>query len=436
MQKKLIFAHMAREIFKKTWLSLVAILLWAVPSWADEPLTLQACRQAARQAGRIDVLRENAEDNRTAGKNLAQSPYGVKAGAYGHISYQSDTPNPANLTDFPFVIHPVSQFQYHAGFGVSVPIYSGGRRKLAAELDEVERDLDLLAVDRQAMELDQAVDNLYLSVLLGKTGSEILQSQLQAVTIKLNDVKEAFDAGKVYSNAVLEVEAKIAALEARIAGNDAEVEGAAKALSLLTGLEIGKDTSLEKPDLRTLIEEEAEDPALASLDLQLKKIELQKSFSRASALPSVKAVGSVGYGQWQLNFFDNNPNFYGVVGVTLQIPISDWRDVINRNKMLDSAAEALEIRREEADKHKSAALQQFDSQIAKYEALLKGSQETIRKYETLCEELDKLTRQGRVPASDYLTALEQLSSARLDSELNATLILQLRLRRDRYISAL
>ena len=427
---------MAREIFKKTGPTLIAVLLWAIPAWADEPLTLLSCRQAAREAGRIDVLRENAEDARSAGKNLAQSPYGVKAGAYGHISYQSDTPNPANLTDFPFVIHPVSQFQYHAGFGVSVPIYSGGRRKLAAELDEVERDLDLLAVDRQAMELDQAVDNLYLSVLLGKTGTEILQSQLQAVTIKLNDVKEAFDAGKVYSNAVLEVEAKIAALEARIAGNEAEVEGAAKALSLLTGLEITKDTPLEKPDLQTLIEEGAKDPALASLDLQLRKIELQKSFSRAAALPSLKAVGSVGYGQWQLNFFDNNPNFYGIVGVTLQIPISDWRDVINRNKMLDNAAEALEIRREEADKHKSAALQQFDSQIAKYEALLKGSQETVKKYEALCEELDKLTQQGRVPASDYLTALEQLSSARLDSELNATLILQLRLRRDRFISAL
>ncbi|MBR4775630.1 MAG: TolC family protein [Bacteroidales bacterium] len=426
---------MARVIFKKTGLTLIVLLLWAFPAWAGEPLTLQACRQAAREAGRIDVLQQNAEDNRDAGKKLAQSPYQMKAGAYGHISYQSDTPNPANLTDFPFVIHPVSQFQYHAGFGIALPLYSGGRKKLAAQIDEVDRDLDLLTIDRQAMELDQAVDNLYLSVLLGKTGSEILQSQLQAVTIKLKDVQEAFDAGKVYRNAVLEVEAKIAALEARIAGNDAEVEGAAKALALLTGLEITKDTPLEKPELEALLED-AEDPALASLDLQLRKIELQKEFSRASALPSVKAIGSVGYGQWQLNFFDNNPNFYGIVGVTLQIPISDWRDVSNRNKMLDSAAEALQIRREEADKHKSAALQQFDSQIAKYEALLKGSQETVEKYKALCEELDKLTQQGRVPASDYLTALEQLSSARLDSELNATLILQLRLRRDRFISTL
>ena len=426
---------MARVFFKKTGLSLLVLLLWGVSAWADEPLTLQACRQAARETGRIDVLQQNAEDAREAGRNLARSPYQMKAGAYGHLSYQSDTPNPANLTDFPFVIHPVSQFQYHAGVGLSLPIYSGGRKKLAAQLDEVDRDLDLLSIDRQAMELDQAVDNLYLSVLLGKTGSEILQSQLQAVTIKLNDVKEAFSAGKVYRNAVLEVEAKIATLEARIAGNDAEVEGAAKALSLLTGLDIGKDTPLEKPDLETLLEE-VEDPGLASLDLQLKKIDLQKRFSRASALPSIKAVGSVGYGQWQLNFFDNNPNFYGIVGVTLQIPISDWRDVSNRNKLLDHAAEALEIRREETGIHKSAALQQFDSQIAKYEALLKGSQETVKKYQALCEELDKLTRQGSVPASDYLTALEQLSSARLDSELNATLILQLRLRRDRFFSAL
>lgn len=426
---------MARVFFKKTGLSLLVLLLWGVSAWADEPLTLQACRQAARETGRIDVLQQNAEDAREAGRNLAGSPYQMKAGAYGHLSYQSDTPNPANLTDFPFVIHPVSQFQYHAGVGLSLPIYSGGRKKLAAQLDEVDRDLDLLSIDRQAMELDQAVDNLYLSVLLGKTGSEILQSQLQAVTIKLNDVKEAFSAGKVYRNAVLEVEARIATLEARIAGNDAEVEGAAKALSLLTGLDIGKDTPLEKPDLETLLEE-VEDPGLASLDLQLKKIDLQKRFSRASALPSVKAVGSVGYGQWQLNFFDNNPNFYGIVGVTLQIPISDWRDVSNRNKLLDHAAEALEIRREETGIHTSVALQQFDSQIAKYEALLKGSQETVKKYQALCEELDKLTRQGSVPASDYLTALEQLSSARLDSELNATLILQLRLRRDRFFSAL
>lgn len=420
---------------KTVFAALALLLSVAGPLYAGEPLTLQACRQAAREAGRIDVLQQNAEDAREAGQNLAKSPYQMKAGAYGHISYQSDTPNPASLTDFPFAIHPVSQFQYHAGVGLSLPIYSGGRKKLAAQIDEIDRDLDVLSIDRQAMELDQAVDNLYLSVLLGKTGLEILNSQLQAVTIKLNDVKEAFDAGKVYRNAVLEVEAKIAALNARIAGNEAELDGAAKSLALLTGLDIDKDTPLEKPDLQALIED-AEDPALASLDLELRKIELQKDFSRASALPSIKAVGTVGYGQWQLNFFDNNPNFYGLVGITLQIPISDWRDVNNRNKMLDNAAEALEIRREEADKHKNAALQQYDSQIAKYEALLKGSQETVEKYQTLCDELDKLTRQGSVPASDYLTALEQLSSARLDSELNATLILQLRLRRDRYISTL
>ena len=427
---------MASAIKHKTVFAALALLLFGAASLhAGEPLTLQACRQAAREAGRIDILQQNAEESRTAGKNLAKSPYQMTAGAYGHISYQSDTPNPASLTDFPFALHPVSQFQYHAGVGIALPLYSGGRKKLAAEIDEVDRDLDLLSIDRQAMELDQAVDNLYLSVLLGKTGSEILNSQLQAVTIKLNDVKEAFDAGKVYRNAVLEVEAKIAALEARIAGNEAEVEGAAQALSLLTGLEINKDTPLEKPSLEMLIED-TEDPGLASLDLQLRKIELQKEFSRASALPSIKAVGTVGYGQWQLNFFDNNPAFYGLVGVTLQVPISDWRDVSNRNKMLDNAAEALQIRREEADKHKNAALQQYDSQIAKYEALLKGSQETVEKYETLCDELDKLTKQGSVPASDYLTALEQLASARLDSELNATLILQLRLRRDRFISAL
>lgn len=411
------------------------LLLCAGPLQAGEPLTLSACRQAARESGRIDLLYENAEDARTPSEALAKSPYLMRAFGYGHVSYQSDTPNPANLTDFPFALHPVSQFQYHAGFALSLPIYSGGRKGISARLDAVERDLDKLSIDRQALELDQAVDNLYLSVLLGKTGVEILRSQLEAVEIKLKDVQEGFRAGKVYRNAVLEVEAKQAALEARIAGNEAELDGAARALSLLTGLAVDRDTPMETPDAAAM-GGQVDDPGLTSLELQRRKIQLQRDLSRASALPSLKAVGTVGYGQWPLNFFDNTPAFYGIVGLTLSIPLSDWRDVINRGKMLDNAAEALDIRLEEADRHKTAALQQYDAQIAKYSALLEGSQAAVAKYEELCQELDQLTRQGIVPASDYLTALEQLSSARLDSEMNATLLLQLRLRRDSYVSAL
>lgn len=412
-----------------------AVLLMLLPGilFAGEPLTLETCRQAARKSGRIDQLYENAEDARVPSEALAKSPYLMRAFGYGHISYQSDTPNPASLTDFPFALHPVSQFQYHAGFALSLPIYSGGRKKIAAQLDEVERDLDKLSIDRQALELDQAVDNLYLGVLLGKTGVDILKSQLEAVKIKLKDVQEAFRAGKVYRNAVLEVEAKITALEARLAGNEAELDGAAQALSLLTGLEINRETELVMPEAAG---DAVADPGLEGLDLQLRKIQLQRDFSRASALPSLKAVGTVGYGQWALNFFDNNPAFYGIAGLTLQIPISDWREVHNRGKMLDNAEETLNIRREEAEKQKTAALQQYDAQIAKYEALLKGSEQTVAKYESLCEELDRLTGQGSVPASDYLSALEQLSSARLDSEMNRILILQLRLRRDSFVSAL
>lgn len=414
---------------------IIAVLLLLSPCslFAGEPLTLEECRRAARESGSIDLLYENVEDARVPGALLAKSPYLMRALGYGQVSFQSDTPNPASLTDFPFALHPVSQFQYHAGFALSLPIYSGGRKKLSAQLDEVERDLDKVAIDRQALELDQAVDNLYLGLLLGKTGLDILKRQLGAVKIKQKDVREAFEAGKVYRNAVLEVEAKIAALEARLAGNEAELDGAAQALSLLTGLSIGRETELTLPEA---VGEPVPDPGLEGLDLQLRKIELQKNFSRASALPSLKAVGTVGYGQWSLNFFDNKPAFYGIAGLTLQIPLSDWREVLNRGKLLDNAAYALNIRREEAEKQKAAALQQYDAQIAKYEALLKGSEQSVAKYEALCEELDRLTGQGSVPTSDYLTAMEQLSSARLDAEMNRILILQLRLRRDSFVSVL
>ena len=52
----------------------------------------------------------------------------------------------------------------------------------------------------------------------------------------------------------------------------------------------------------------------------------------------------------------------------------------------------------------------------------------------LCEELDRQADQGVTPLSNYLTALEQLSAARLDCELYSILKLQQQLLRKRYIS--
>lgn len=415
----------------------IIFFLWAVSTclYAGEPLTLEQCREAARQCGNYDLLYQIIENNRTPGSALARSDYQPKASAYGSMTYQSEAPNPASLTDFPFAVHPISKFQYHTGLLVNVPIYSGGQKGLYDALNTLDRDAEKLDVDTDAQRMNQTVNDLYLSVILGRKSGEILQHQLNTVLLKLEDTRRAFEAGNLYRNAVLEMEAKASTLEARLHGNEAEVAGTLVILKTLTGLDIESDTLLELPEIPDAASP-AFDPGLARLELEGDRIALQNRLARAAALPRIEAFASVGYGKWPLNMFKRDPDFFGIVGLSLIVPISDWKVANNRRRMLDQASTAIEVKKENANLRKTAALLQFDAEIAKYEAMLLSGEQAVATYEALCEELDRMSLQGIASSSDYLAALEQLSSARLDNELYSILILQLKLRRETYLSTL
>lgn len=420
---------------KKIAVLILGCFLAAFPSFGGGPLSLEACREAARQTGRLDELYALSELDQEAAKTMEDSPYRYSLRAYGMVDYLSQSPNPASMTDFPFEMYAIPRFQFNSGFLLSQPIYSGGQRKLKAERSDVYAALDRLEIDRQGIELDSAVDELYLGILLARKRDEILSRQLNAVRIKLSDAREAYEAGVSYKDVLLTLEAQTASLEAELAGAGAQTEAALAMLSALTGLPVDASTELEMP-LGEDISSSVSDPAFARLDLEAKRIDLEKQIARAAAQPSVKALGVIGYGRPSMDFFSRRPDVYWAVGLSLIIPISDWRDVQLGSKRLDAAARRVELQRDNLDRQKQVSLLKYDGEIARYARLLDANAQTVAKYEELCDELDKLSAQGAVPVSDYLTALEQLSAARLESEINSILKLQQQLLRKRYISQL
>ena len=420
---------------KRTAVLVIGLFLTVLPSFGGGPLSLEACREAARQAGRLEELYALNDLDKEAAAALEDSPFRFSLRGYGMIDYLSDSPNPASMTDFPFEMYSIPRFQYNSGFLLSQPLYSGGQRKLKAERSDVASALDRLEIDRQGIELDSAVDELYLGILLSRKRDEILSRQLNAVRIKLSDAREAYEAGVSYKDVLLTLEAQTAQLEAELAGSAAQTQAAVAMLSTLTGLPVDETTELEMP-VGEDVSAAVADPAFARLDLESRRIGLEREIARTSALPSIKAVGVMGYGRPSMDFFSRRPDVYWAVGLTLVIPISDWRDVQLGYKRLDAAARRVELQRDNLDRQKQLALLKYDGEIARYTRLLEANGQTVAKYEELCDELDRLSAQGAVPMSDYLTALEQLSAARLDGEINSILKLQQQLLRKRYISQL
>lgn len=313
------------------------------------------------------------------------------------------------------------------------PIYSGGQRKLKTDLNDLDHELERTGLDSRGVELDRAVDELFLGILLTRKRDEILSRQLNAVKIKLLDAQRAFEAGIGFRDMVLTLEAQLSKLEADMAGSAAQTAAAQAMLAELTGLPIDADTEFEMP-----ADEDKEvfvpDAGLARLDLEARRIELNKQLARAQALPSLQAFGTAGYGRWPLNFFERRPDLYAVVGLSLVIPLTEWRAANAGTARLDAAARQIELQRENAERRKRVELLKYDGEIARYGTLLAASEGIVAKYEELCEELDRQSDQGVTPMSNYLTALEQLSAARLDCELYNILKLQQQLLRKRYIS--
>ncbi|MCR4860167.1 MAG: TolC family protein [Bacteroidales bacterium] len=420
---------------KKPAALIFCLILTAPGLFGGTPLSLETCREAARRTGHFEELSALVELDRQIQATLADSPYRLSMNAYGQASYQTDAPNPASMTDFPFVLHPSPKFQYHAGVLLSQLIYGGGGRRLRQDLSELEQDLKQAELDGQEFESDSMVDELYLGILLARKRDEILTRQLNSVRIKLSDARKAYENGMVYKDAVLSLEAQCSRLEADLAGNAAQTSGAISVLSELTGLPMDVSTEFELPRITDPMAG-APDPNLTRLDLEIRRIGLNKELVRSAAMPSLRAFGTVGYGRWPLNFFDRNPDFYGIVGLTLLVPITGWRDVRQTSSYLDNAARRVELQRDNLDRRRRVALLKYDGEIARYDDLIAANGQTVSKCEELCEELDTLSSRGAVPLSDYLTALEQLSAARLDGELYAMLKLQQQLLRMNYISKL
>ncbi|MBQ7222448.1 MAG: TolC family protein [Bacteroidales bacterium] len=409
------------------------LMLWCGALYGQSPVyTLQACRDSANSNAGEGRLYEILSDDLSENNLLTNRPFLPTLSGYASASYQSDTPNLANMTDFPFDLYSPSKLQYHSGLMLSQIIYSGGKKKLLSELNGVENEIEKLDLESYFIELDNKVDEVYLGIILNQKQSDIVQKQLETLQIKLKDAKNAFEEGHVYKNDILSAEAGILTVESKLAAYASERESLLKALSELTGMEIDDNATLLIPT-EAYAEGEVNDPALKLIDLESSRLSLNKRIARSDALPNVSAFGTFGYGQWPLNMFRRTPDAYGIVGVSVVIPISGWQDYKYQSALLDNADEKLRFRREALEKQQAAERLRLEGEIAKYDDLVSSCDRIIDKYTELCDELQSLSDQGMVSMSDYFTALETLSSAKIDKELYTLLKLQKQLQRSNHI---
>ena len=401
-------------------LAVIALLLSLTffPANAQGDFTLEGCRAMARSVFSAEMQREQISQSAAFRQQLLKKMITPDVSAFAYGAYLSEVPDPTAAFEYAFDVSPAPHERLKAGLFLSQRIYDGGEYRLKKEEIRLDRYIEEQKEEESLLQIDNLVDEVFFGIILVHKGLQALETQREIVSLAWNDVQSLVGEGKFLKKDLLQAEMALIDVETRIEELRAEEHRYRRILSELLGQEIGADDRLVDPVCDDQ-GEEFTDPAFLQLDLQEAKIELTRDLSRTAALPKVRLFGSVGYGKPGLNFFENRFDWFGGVGLLLQVPITVWRDHAREEKILQIESDRLRIYRNNLQKKRDIIKAAHSGEIYRYETLENRQIILLEKKGQIRQQMEILLREGEVSLSDYLAALGEETAAKIKLQLYA-----------------
>jgi outer membrane protein TolC len=166
--------------------------------------------------------------------------YTVAAGSLGSLPY----PDPPAVATTQIKLPPQDftvGAQLHNYFtltaALSQPIFTWGKIRNAIDLAGLEVDTAATALVAQQRDIDREVHRAYFSAVLARDSERTLTRLRDTAALILSDRRGSFDQGTTNRQDVLEAQANLAAIEARLAEAAQSKATALEGLGILTGLD-------------------------------------------------------------------------------------------------------------------------------------------------------------------------------------------------------
>ena len=412
------------------WMLLLLINFFSLQAQKD--FSLEQCRAMARNTFSAELQGGQIEQVAVLQQQLLKKMITPDLLGYAYGAYLSEVPDPAAALDYAFDMTAAPHERFNAGLFLSQRLYDGGEYRLKKEGIRLERDIEMQKMEEALLQIDQLVDDVFFAVLLVDKGLEVLATQREVVERVVNNTRLLVDEGKLMTKELLHAELALIDVESHRGELEAEGGKYRRMLSVLIGEDVGSDDRLVEP---VCADQRAEfvDPGLLQLDLQLKKIDLNRSLSRTAALPHVQLFGTVGYGKPGLNLFKNQFDWYGAIGVMLQVPISGWKDHAREKKLLQVEWDRLHTYRHNLQRRREVMEADRSGEVYRYEMLERQQAVALAKLGQIRAQMEVLFFEGEVSLTDYLTALGEESAARMKLQGYALRKKQEMMRRNRIV---
>ena len=384
---------------------------------AQQVLTLEECYALARKnypLARQTALLEEKTQSEIAILEKGKLP---KLDINAQVTYQSE------VIEFPFKIpnspvEPPNKDQYRATLDANQLIYNGGNIAANSKLKTAELAAQQQQVAVNLYTLKNRINQNYFSVLLFQEQEKLLLSKMEVLDARLKEINTGVKYGAVLPASEQLLKAEQLKLEQQLSQINFDKQKALKNLSLLVFQDLDSNTTLAKPSIFIAPEMESQRPELELFNLQEKQLETSKEVISKSNFPKLLGFAQAGYGNPGLNMLDNSFQDFYMVGLKLNWNIFDWGKTKEQKQTVDISKEIVSTEKETFLLNNEMQQKEAESDIDKYEAMLRKDSEIIELREKVLEATTSQLQNGAITSSEYITELNNLYEAKIDQQLH------------------
>jgi outer membrane protein TolC len=382
-----------------------------IDSLTSEILRVYPESQQIKMNSEISLL----QINRLQTNYLPSIDFSAKA------TYQSDVPGiDVNIPIPGFTIPSAPHEQYGLNVDVKQILYDGGVIKNLKNNENSNLEIKNKLVEIDLYKLRETIDNLYFTILILQKSEQILLITKNDLISKQKNIESGVKNGVLTSDNTDKLDAEILSLDEKIIESQENKKSAFAILYNLSKIKINENLIFVSPKINVIntLNMVINRPENEYFTLQSKFEEANINLLNAKRLPTIAAFGQFGYGNPGLNVLQNKWAPYYIVGLKLNWNIFDWNNTQKDKKILKIHTDIIGNSQETFNTNISTAAEKEKSNIEKYRKMIDKDNEIIVLRQKILEKSASQLENGTITISDYLQNSNELSKARIESEIN------------------
>tara|TARA_R100001143_G_scaffold63594_1_gene73176 strand:+ start:30810 stop:32096 length:1287 start_codon:yes stop_codon:yes gene_type:complete len=335
------------------------------------------------------------------------------------MSYRSD------VTEIPFSTPGMdpplfSKDHYSVSLEVNQSLFDGGRSQFAQEIEEHSGTAEQARIRSEFLSIREQMEQIWFRILMMQKQEEVLELLLVDIKKQRDKVESLVKNGVLLPSDEMLLRAEQIKIEQELTGTKGHISAGYAVLREILGVDIPVETPLEIPDTN---KSEADKSAINNrpeydlFEANEQRLESQKKLSGAEMLPTVSLFATSAYGRPGLDVFDDDLQFYWIVGARAQWSFRNAKNASIKKEILNLQKRVINTDRDIFSRQLQASLRDTEKEIEAIRKEIEQDTEVLSLRNNIVTEKLAQLEQGAITSTEYITELNAESRARINLEI-------------------